>query len=253
MEHGFVETSVWERIEWLCNKALVRQKIGFIYGESHCGKTICMQEFQRRNNHGQTTYVDIPPGAGKQFLTKVIASALHVNTSTCYDKLIEDVTSALDKSKLLIIDEVHKIFTGYHRGSVMQCFDVLRYIHDKTGCGMVMCGTNTFRDGLVGGEFAQHLKQLRRRGLYEIQLPDMPPRADLDLIASHYGLKPASDQAEELMLDLVGRNGVAVYFTRLDDASEMAYKKREKLQWEHFVKAVEIVAKMRELPRLKRG
>jgi hypothetical protein len=45
----FVETSTWERIEWLCQKALVRRKIGFVYGESHVGKTKCLIEFARRN------------------------------------------------------------------------------------------------------------------------------------------------------------------------------------------------------------
>jgi DNA transposition AAA+ family ATPase len=241
----FVETSVWERIDWICQKVRIRRKIGMIYGESHCGKSECLKRVQRLNNHGATTYVEMPPSGGVQLMTRTIAKALHVASSTCYEHLIEDVMEALDDSKLLIIDEVHRVFTTYQRTSVMRCLDVLRYIHDQTHCGMVLCGTNAFRDELQEGTFWQYLKQLRRRGLYEIQLPDVPPRADLDLIAKHYGLPPASGEAEQTMLQSVKNNGLAVYFTRLDDAVEMAAKAKATLTWTHFEKAVAYTEKMK--------
>jgi DNA transposition AAA+ family ATPase len=244
----FVETSVWSRIDWICQKVRVRRKLGFIYGESHCGKSECLKRVQRLNNHGATTYVEMPPSAGVQLMTRTIAKALHVSSGTCYEKLIDDVIAALDDSKLLLVDEIHRVFTTYQRGSVMRCLDVLRYIHDQTKCGMVLCGTNVFRDELAEGAFWQYLKQLRRRGLYEIQIPDMPPRSDLDLIAKHYGLSPAEGTAEETMLHIVKNNGLAVYFTRLDDAVEMATKASTKVTWHHFEKAVAYVEKMRSMP-----
>ena len=242
----FVKTSIWDRIEWLCGKALIRKKIGFIYGESHSGKTTCLKKFQELNNSGQTTYTELPPSAGVQLMTRTIARSLHVSTETCYERLVDDVIGALDDSKLLIVDEVHRVFTTYQKASVMRCLDVLRYIHDRTKCGMVLCGTNVFRDQLHEGVFKQYLKQLERRGLYEIQLPDMPPRSDLDLIAKHYGLDPADDDAEKTMLHLVHRHGIAVYFTRFDDAVEIAAKKGDDLTWDHFLRACAIVDRMRE-------
>jgi DNA transposition AAA+ family ATPase len=245
-EEMFVETSVWKRISWLCERALVRRKMGFIFSASHVGKSICLEEFARRNNSGQTTLVEVPPAAGVQLLTRTIARALHVPADTCYEKLIEDVLAAVDDSKLLIIDEVHRVFSTYQKGSVMRCLEVLRYIHDRRHCGMVLCGTDAFRDQLQEGQFAKYLLQLRRRGLYEIEIPEMPPRADLDLIARQYGLPPATGEAEDIMLHLVKANAVAIYFTRLDDAVEMAGKKGEDLSWDHFVRACSIVARMRK-------
>jgi DNA transposition AAA+ family ATPase len=144
------------------------------------------------------------------------------------------------------VDEVHRVFTNYQKSSVMRCLDVLRYIHDKTGCGMVLSGTNVFRNELQEGSFKQYLKQLQRRGLYEIQLPDMPPREDLDLIAKHYGLRPAAGDAERTMLRLVEKNGLAAFFTRLDDAVEMASKRKQDVTWELFEKAVSFVEKMKK-------
>lgn len=242
---SFVETSVWDRVNWICQRTYIRQKIGFIFGESQGGKTTCVKEYQRRNNHGQTTYCEIPPSAGVQLMTKTIARALHVSTSTCYSNLIEDVCGALDDSKLLIIDEVHRVFTTYQKTSVMRCLDVLRYIHDQTKCGLVLCGTNVFRDELKQGQFFQYLKQLERRGLYQLQLPTQPPRGDLDLFAASFNLPPATDAAEEHMLHIAKTYGVGMFVTRLTDAAELASNKRQQLTWDHFLKACAIIEKMK--------
>jgi hypothetical protein len=260
---SFIETSVWNRVDWVCQRSFVRQKIGFIYGESQIGKSTCLKEFKRRNNHGQTAYVELPPSAGVQLMTREIALALHVSSKTCFEKLITDVIDALDGSKLLIIDEVHRVFTTYQKSSVMRCLDVLRYIHDKTQCGMVLCGTNVFRDQLKQGEFFQYLKQLRRRGLNEVQLPAVPPEEDLKLMARHFGLDP--DEHAEIPLEFLDKAGKTVkqtynsakvvdeiakadgfgkYVIRLQDAVEMAAKKRQPVSWKHFVRAHHIIEAM---------
>lgn len=240
----FIPTSVWERVDWLCRRAFDRQKIGLIYGESQIGKTTCAKEHTRRNNHGQTHYVEMPPAAGVQLMTKTIAKALHVSAKTSFESLIEDVVDALDENKLLIIDEVHRVFTTYQKASVMRCLDVLRYIHDQTKCGMVLCGTNVFRDQLKEGEFFQYLKQLRRRGLYELQLPSTPPRSDLDLVAKRFGLEPATGEAEDVLLHMAKQHGFGMVITRLTDAVEMATRRKRPVTWDDFIKTCNICEKM---------
>lgn len=241
----FIETSTYRRIAWLCSKAFKRQKIGFIYGESQVGKTRCLLEYARVNNHGQTAYAEMPPASGVQLMTKSIAKALHVSHNTSFDKLLEDVCDALDDSKLLIIDEIHRVFTTYQKNSVMRCLDVLRYIHDNTHCGLVLCGTNVFRDNLKQGEFFQYLKQLQRRGLYELQLLDIPPVKDLDLVAKHFGLR--LDRADAKALEIVNfiakKDGLGKFIIRLTDAAELATNQGSQLSWSHFVDAHEIIEK----------
>jgi DNA transposition AAA+ family ATPase len=241
---AFVETSVWKSIDWLCRRAFIRQKIGMIYGESQIGKTICLLEHARRNNHGQTYYVEMPPVAGVQLLLRTIARSLHVASGTCFEKLQQDVLDALDASKLLVIDEIHRVWTTYQKGSVMRCLDLLRYMHDQTRCGLVLCGTNAFRDELQHGEFAQYLKQLRRRGLYEIQLPSVPPREDLDLIAAQYELPPASGEAEEILMSVAKADGFGKVCIRLLDAAELARSRHEAVTWAHFVRVHQLIARM---------
>ena len=242
---GFVETSVWERVNWLCRRVFIRQRIGFVFGESQIGKTTCLAEYTRRNNHGQTVYVEMPPAAGVQCMLKSIAEALNVPSATCFDKLLRDVLMALDSSKLLIIDEIHRVFTTYQRGSVMRCLDTLRHLHDKSRCGMVLCGTNVMRDQLARGEFAQYLKQIKRRGrTFMLQLPTEPPREDLDKMSATFGLGPASGEAETVLMEVAGSDGFGAVKMLLQDAAEHARKKKRDVTWDDFVLAHTITEKM---------
>lgn len=239
---GFINISVYDRIEWLCQQCLVRKKLGFLYGESQMGKTTGLKEYTRLHNGGQTTYTEVPPGGGVQFLAKVTAKALHVNPNTAYHFLLEDIVEALDSSKLLIFDEVHRIFTTFQKASVMRCFDFIRYIYDQTGCGIVLSGTNVFRDNLhEQGAFLQYLKQLKRRGLYEVQLPDVPPAEDLRLISHKFGLSSPNGEALKVLNHLAESDGLGMVFTRLTDAAAHAAKRKEKINWDHFTHVVSLI------------
>jgi hypothetical protein len=241
---GFVKISVYDRVEWLCRKALVRQKIGFLYSESQMGKTTCLKEYARLHNGGETSYVEVAPGGGVQFLARLIAKALHVNPNTAYYNLVEDIIKALDTSKLLIIDEVHRVFTVFQKNSVMKCMELLRYIYDQTHCGMVLCGTNVFRDQLEAGPFQQYLKQLKRRGgLYRVQLPEAPPLPDLHMMADRFGLPNATGKALEELQHLAKADGFGVVVSTLTDAAEYAARKKERINWGHFLNVVETLTK----------
>jgi len=243
-DHRFVETSVWDRVDWICRKAFARKKLGFVYGESHIGKTASVLEYQRRNNHGMTAYWELPPSGGVQLMTRYFARALHVTSNTSFDKMLDNICTAVDRDMLVIVDQIHRVFYSYQKGSVMRCLDVLMHVHDRTGCPMVFVGTNIFRDNLREGPFKQYLKQFRRRGLYELQLPDAAPKADLNKIAAAYALPPPTGEAEKVVHAIARNDGLAMFFTRLDDAAELAANKKQQLTWEHFLRAVTIVERM---------
>jgi DNA transposition AAA+ family ATPase len=246
---GFIQTSVAERIFWLCRRTFSRQRIGFIWGDSQIGKSECCREYQRRNNHGETTYCEMPPASGVQLMLRTIADALMVPSKQGFDSMLRDVCRSLDGSKLLIVDEIHRVFTTYQKGSVMRCLDTLRYIHDHTRCGLVLVGTNVMRDQLRTGEFSLYLQQLKRRGMsFILQLPTQPPRKDLDLMAAAFGLEPASDRAELVLMDMAKTAGFGAVKMLLQDASEIAHKKKRSVTWDDFVRAHQITDAMSRLP-----
>jgi DNA transposition AAA+ family ATPase len=241
---GFLKTSIWERTEWGCLQALKHNRIVFQYGAPQIGKTACAEEFAHQHNGGQTTLVRTPPSGGVQSLLKAVARALHVNAHKCHDDLLQDVIDALDRSKLLIIDEVHEIFITYTKSSVVRCLETLRYIWDQTHCGMVLIGTNVFRNELHEGELMKLMRQLLLRGLREVQHPDVVPDEDLELALESFGL-PWPEEAK-LLEDFrhLAQDGIGKVMMRLNDGRSVAEKKGLPYTWEHFVTARNVVHKL---------
>lgn len=242
----FVETSVWRRISKLCREALVMQTIGFIFGQPQVGKTYALKEYARRNNHGNTIYVLMPASAGVQAMLKKIARACNISERTSFEQLRERVQDFLDGSKLLIIDEVHECFVSYRETSQMKCLSVLRQLQEESGCGMVLCGTDVFRNEIEKGQFKQSLQQLDMRGIWKLQLEKHPSWADLGLIWVHYKLGEPDKEAAELVKWMGQQMGLSQYCKFLARGAQLAGKRGEKFGWKHFREVVAIAEKMKQ-------
>jgi len=237
----FIELTVSTRIWWLCERAGRNCRMAFLYGDGQVGKTTAMREYAAQHNGGATTYAEMPPASGVQYMLKCIAKALYVPPHSSFDDLLDDVIAALDPSKLIILDELDRVFTTYQKKSTVRCLETLRYIYDQAGCGMVLCGNNAFRDQIKEGQFKHELTRFHRRGRsYELQLPTEPPREDLDRMAASFGLDPASGDAEEAMLQIARADGIGVFRLRLCDARDFARKQRQEVAWKHFLRAYQI-------------
>ena len=240
----FVETSIWKICDKVCNAALVTQTVAFIWGDSQIGKTTALEEYARRNNHGQTKYVRMPASAGVQLFMKELAKACYVSPDSCFDRLRDRVLNAIDDKTLIIVDELHQAFTSYQAGSAIKVMEVIREIYDRTHCGMVLVGTNVLRDNLHTGRMAAILEQLRRRGTIKVQLPAHPPKVDLDRIAKKFGLAPADGIAAQVVKDMIHTSGLGMYIKFLSSAGMLANREGKKLSWDHFVQAHDIIARL---------
>lgn len=242
----FIETSVFRRIEKVCREALVMQAIACIYGAPQIGKTASLKEVQRRNNHGQTVYVLTPASAGVQAMCKAIAEACNISGKTCFEKLRTRLQHFFDPTKLLIMDEIHEVFVSYHKGSLSKCFGVLRQLQEQSGCGLVLCGTNVFRNEIERGEFKRSLEQMSMRSIWELQLEASPTPEDLALIAKHFRLPKPTGEAAELVKWIAIEKGLGKYVKFITRSAQLAAAKHEPFTWAHFVKTVTIAAKMKE-------
>lgn len=240
----FVETSIWRAIDRVCYAALISQTVAIIYGDPQIGKTSALIEYARRNDHGQTKYMRMPASAGVQLFMKVLAKACFVSPQSSFEGVRERVLNAIDNKTLIIIDEIHQGFLSYQKGSQIKVLEVIREIYDRTHCGMVLCGTNVFKQEIQEGKLAQMLEQLRRRGTIKLQLPKRPPKADLDKIAKHFGLGPPEDLAYATIKDMLYTSGLGMYIQFLHAGATMAAKQGQKMTWEHFIQAHDIIAKL---------
>lgn len=243
---SFVETKTAKSVFQVCDAALFSQTIAFIFGDPQQGKTTALEEYARRNNHGKTKYIRLPASAGVQMVAKEFAKACFVSHKSCFEKLRERIIHSIDNQNLIIVDELHQAFTSYNRSSTIKVLEFIREIHDRTRCGMVLCGTHVLKEEIERGKLSLLLEQLRRRGIIKVELPKNPPKADIDKIAASFRLPaPQADSAEyDLIRTMLQRSGLGMYVKFLQAASSMANKQQVDLEWTHFVKAHDIIARL---------
>lgn len=239
----FISTSISHRVFQVCEAALVSQSIAFIWGRSQVGKTTALIEYQRANNHGQTKYVRLPASAGVQLVAKEIARACYVSQNSCFEGIRHRILESIDDKNLVIIDEAHQAFLSYQKGSAIKVMEFLREIYDRTGCGMVLCGTRVLRDEVISGKLALMMEQINLRGIIKVQLPDRPPMKDIEKIARAFGLNAPEGSAAEAAKECAYA-GMGKYVKFLQAAQRMAAKENSTLNWEHFIRTRDILARL---------
>lgn len=241
---AFVETSTWGKIDKVCRHALVGQLPAFIFGSSQIGKTTCLMEYTRRNNHGQTRYIRMPAAPGFHDALGAVARACYVTSRLSSRDIRERVIGAVNDRMLLIIDEMHQPLISGRGQTGVQIIEWLRELYDRTNCGMVFCGTRVFRDELETGQFAKILDQFRRRGIIQLGLPDTPPADDVSKIAKAFGLGAPEGVASEIISTMLKRSGLGQYVKFLQSASNLASNQKKAMSWDHFVQSYDLVQQL---------
>jgi DNA transposition AAA+ family ATPase len=241
----FVKTKTAKMIFEVCESALNSQSIAFIFGDSQQGKTMALEEYARQNNHGQTKYIRLPASAGVQLVAREFAKVCFVSANSCFELLRERILKSIDHRNLIIVDEVHQCFSSYTTTSTVKVLEFIREIHDRTKCGMVLCGTHVLRDQIERGKLSLMLEQLRRRGIIKVNLPKTPPKSDIDEIARSFGLEAPSAQSPEynIIREMLAQSGLGMYVKFLQSAGTKAKKADVPIDWQHFIQAYDILAK----------
>jgi len=256
---GFITTRLFFEIEKRCMKALERQRIMYIFGDSQIGKTRCLKEVQRRHNHGQTIYVECPyTGAASEFL-KALGRALNIPASN-KQSLADAIIATFDSRMLLIVDESHNALRARKGASGSAVMAFLRELWNRTQCGMVIAMTNEGRDDLLHGPHRKSYEQLWRRRITPLQLPNITPDDDLELFSAAYGLPPAGRDPVSISVTYIDQTGaektrkhvevpyelqsmvnktesLGVWIGILQDASDMAREKSKDITWGAVIKA----------------
>lgn len=249
----FIETSLSARIFSTCRRAFLRQKMVFIFGDSQIGKTTALEEYARRHNHGETRYVRMPPGGGLDAFIRELAIALGIPTGARTLDLRRRILDCFDSRMLLVVDECEECLNETSLRGVLT-LNFIREIHDKRKCGVVMAGANIFKQKLLHGRHSASMVRLVRRGMSPLQLPAIPPSADLARFAESYRLPAIDDQkisvrapivdahGEEqiekiehsplaLQTAVIREHGLGRWVMILTEASDLAREKRRPMSW----------------------
>lgn len=241
---GFIETSTFHKVDAICRNALYDSMPAFITGDSQIGKTACLLEHARRNNHGQTKYIRMPAAPSFPFFLKMVADACFISTRLNADATRRRIVDAIDDKTLVIVDELHEAFITASDLTARKIVEYLREVYDRTGCGIVVCGTKVISDEFERGRQKLVFDQFRRRGMLELVLPDTPPKSDIIKIAAAFDLPAPDSKVFDTIKLMLQESGIGKYFKFLQYANGISVNRKEKMSWNHFCQAYDGVKSM---------
>lgn len=233
----FIETDLTSRIFKVCDTARRYQKIGFVFGDGQIGKSVTLEEYQKRNNHGSTLYTYIPAGGNFTNFLFTFCKPLRIPINTGLGIMRQRILDSFDDRMLLIVDEAHQSIpeaSGQTRSnSGIKCIEFVREIFNVKKCGAIICATNVFKKEMETGALAKILSQTKRRSFCTLQLPNSPTQADLDKFAAGYGLAPSSGENRVLECRIIEYEALGRWLTLLQMAAELAAARSEAMTWQH--------------------
>lgn len=238
----FAENSV-SRLIWAgLDYALANNSITTIIGESRQGKTVAVDAWCIANNHGRSVKVIAPPVGGIKMLMRQIASRVGANKNQSIIQLADSLHRAFNQHRILIVDEAHRLMPSDNRTTNPAALELLRDLHDQTGCALALVATARFSDRLRAGSY--QFEQLIGRIGMPVRLPAKIAEKDVLPILRQFLPQPPSEVTAELVAiaNRPGRLGIVVETLRV--ASRIAAKAGEKLAGAHVEKAIALRRRM---------
>ena len=242
-KHPVCETWVLTEIGKTCDLTRAAETVCILTGRSHTGKSVALQTYTRRNNHGLTIFVRMPPGGAARMFLDTLARACGISHRQSYENLRDRLIGFFKPGMLLIVDEAHQSIIGRKLQTVT--LEIIRDVHDLAGAGVVLCGTPVFADALKNDRLKLFFEQVDNRTTIIRKLPDTAPWRDVEMVIGAYGL-PVPVPAEkldgkhhlsplEIVRGKVAKNGLGKLTKFLSIARRPAEKQGVPFAWEHVV------------------
>jgi DNA transposition AAA+ family ATPase len=232
-EEIFVEgLSIVRDVKNLCELTRISQTMSMIWGPNQSGKSKALKRYAK-GDHGRTIYLRMPTGGSAQMMLQELAKACGISDRSNYAQLRDRIMKYLDASTLLIVDEVHQAMIG--RTMKTTTIELIREIHDETGCGVVLCGTDVLPDMMQDPRFSKLLGQTDNRGVLKRKVPAAPTKRDVRLLCEAYGLTNPDGDAAEIVSAIAKKNGIGKLTKYFLMSRRLASKSNEPLGWKHFL------------------
>ena len=227
----YVPTAIAKKVESVCEFALTRQVPVILTGLSQQGKTTALKRFAEQSD-AAVRFVRIPAACSLSEFLDELCEACGVASHHFNNGLRKHrVMTTLNDRSLLIVDELHELVISCTKASALKICEVLREIYDRTGCGMVLCGTDTLRIDLLEGAHAAWLDQLVQRSV-SVSLPRQLTAQDIRAVAKAYGL---ADELDERAREAIKGMRMNILCLLLSSARDLALRTGKPLTWALFV------------------
>ena len=234
----FIPTKLTDRIWKVCDAALEFQRCAFVFGDSQIGKSESLAAYATSHNHGSTIYLSVPTGGHISHFLCRLADTLRISARLRPAELRQRIIGAFDSRMLLIVDEAHQCIIEHAYSTCrLQTIEFIREIFDQTHCGLVICATKVFQEAMERGALEKLLRQMKRRRLCALNLPDQPTQQDLNTFSAANGLPPSHGEARKLESSMVESEALGMWLTLLRMAAKLASQRKQKLEWSHVITA----------------
>ncbi len=138
----FVETTVALKVLNGCRTAHVEREIVMLAGPSGIGKSMALRKYHYENK----SVIYIVSNAACQMhmtmyrIAQYTGASVRGNTAIIADRIVARLR---DTNRLVIIDEADHLS--------LKAFEMLRFIHDESGIGIVLSGSQEMIDTVTGG------------------------------------------------------------------------------------------------------
>ncbi len=199
----YIPTEIMRRAWTAFDCAKAAGLINMVVGVSQIGKTTAAHAYKERYPD-TTVLLELMPKPSISTIIKELVAALKLPGSSCRTQpdALHSIRAALSPRHLIIVDEAH---LALDRQKGADALDIVRRLHDLTGCGVVLMMTDLDGSKLTNSPCAGQLDQLRRRGLSEL-LPSEPNADDVAMIWQAYNLPQPTPEISRTVQELARRN-----------------------------------------------
>ena len=140
-EIPFTQTSQAKNAMTVIYYCQVHRAMGVIHAPAGLGKTKSLEEYLRINS--QARLITAFPGVSQRGILEEILDVLRKQVKGNKEKMQRVIVEELEGSEILLMFDEAQHFT-------LKVFETIRYIHDRTGVGMVIAGNDDVIGRMLG-------------------------------------------------------------------------------------------------------
>lgn len=218
-----------------CDLTRATATMSVLFGPNQSGKSWTLERiYTPANNHGRTVYVSmLQSGGATRLFMEDMMRACGISERKSYGDMKRRAYRYFDPQTLLIVDEFHQTLIG--RTIKMTSIEAIRAIHDRCGCGVVLCGTDIVPDMFEDARFKKFLGQTANRGALRRLIPATPYPEDVLALCQAYELGTPAGEAKKLVDTIAGTNGIGKLCKFMAMARRLASRRKTPVTWEHFL------------------
>ena len=233
-----VTTIVTERIFAALDYARDWSAMITITGPTGRGKTYAAQCWARMNNHGRTRFIRVPCGCSRRQLATELAQKSGIGSAGVKKDILERrLFSAFTSRNVIIVDEAGFLLPRSGRADAIE---LLRDLHDKCGCAVVLIFTDVYLKEIKNGALSDYFEQFRGRIKYPLDIPNRIFRSEVEAAVKSFTSEPSRALVEYAYVSANGRDGkLRTLYEDLRRAKEFAQQQNRPLALGDLKAAVE--------------